>query len=59
MKIQAIRNLVRITPQAKQQIKDALSAYEYIGLPIFGFIGTDLIKEKYKNNQNFYDKINL
>lgn len=59
MKIQAINNFFRITPQIKQQIKDGLAVYRNLGLPILGFIGTDFIKEKYKPQSDFYDKISL
>ena len=56
MKIQLINKFFKTTQQIKQQIKDAACAYEYIGLPVLGFMGIDLIKE-YKKKSDFYDRI--
>jgi hypothetical protein len=57
MKIHAISNF--ITPKIKQQIKDGLSVYKYMGLPVAGFVATDILKEKLKPKFKFCDKISI
>ena len=60
MKIQPIHLTPKIHKQnIKKQISDALSVYKYIGLPVIGFIGQDILIKKIKQKSNFYDKIKM
>ena len=60
MKIQPIHLTSKVPKQnIRKQVYDALSVYKYIGLPVIGFIGTDIFTKRIKQKSNFYDKISL